>query len=189
MEGLVQQPNKYTRDISRPIQHAWGEWLSGRPWDLFLTLTSEKRSHPEALQKRFRYCTHKIADALYGRSVTRRGESPIEWVNGIERHRSGFPHSHGLLRFPGVDMGDRAQFSLEYWQKWISDTGGWAWLSVPRSQHHTVSYVTKYVVKGGELEFSRNLSPSEDPSPQLICTGRAARRRTARTEEHGPASA
>lgn len=158
------------------MRDAWSEWLSHRPWDLFLTLTSERRTHPEALHKRFRYCVHNISDHLYGRSVTRKG-TPIEHVSGIERHKSGWPHSHHLIRVPGVDLADGSQLSLAYWQKWIADTGGHCWLARPRSQGDVVSYVTKYVVKDGELVLSPNLSPVFDPNPPLACCdGRTAQR-------------
>lgn len=147
-------------------QEAWAPWLAQRPWDLFLTLTSERRTHPEALHKRLRYCVHKMSDELYGRRQTRRG-TPIEYVNGIERHKSGWPHSHALLRVPGVDLADVSQLSLAHWQKFISDTGGWCWLSRPRDQADVTSYVTKYVTKDGELILSPNLSPAHAPNPQL----------------------
>lgn len=152
--------------VKGSLRDAWSEWLSHRPWDLFATLTADGRSHPEALHKRFRYCVHKISDDLYGRAQTRIA-CPIEYVNGIERHKSGWPHSHALLRMPGVDMRDPSQFSLAYWQRFMSDTGGWAWLSVPRGQGDVVGYVTKYVAKEGDLAFSDNLSPVVDPTPQL----------------------
>lgn len=148
------------------LRDAWSDWLASRPWDLFLTLTSERRTHPESLHKRFRWYVHQISDDLYGRARTRRG-TPIEYVNGIERHKSGWPHSHALLRLPDVDLGDRGQFSLEHWQRHMSSTGGYAWLSRPRSQDDTTRYVTKYVTKDGELVLSPNLSPVFDPNPPL----------------------
>jgi hypothetical protein len=157
------------------LRDAWAHWLSERPWDLFLTLTSEHRTHPESLHKRFGYCVHKISDELYGRAVTRR-RCLIEYVNGIERHKSGWPHSHAVLRLPGVDLAERTQFSLEHWQKFISDTGGWCWLQRPRSQGDVVSYVTKYVVKDGELVLSDNLEPTSDPTPPLDLTRRPVAR-------------
>ena len=61
-------------------REGWREWLAARPWDLFLTLTSDGRTHPEALQKRFLYCVRQITRELYGRPAMRKG-SPIEWVN------------------------------------------------------------------------------------------------------------
>jgi hypothetical protein len=158
------------------LADAWTDWLGARPWDLFLTLTSEKRTHPEALHKRLRYCAHKISDDLYGRAQTRRG-CPIEYVNGIERHKSGWPHSHALLRLPSVDLADPTQFNLGYWQQFITDTGGWCWLARPRDQGDVVSYVTKYVTKDGDLVFSPNLSPGADPHPPLPLTPALARTR------------
>jgi len=139
---------------------AWGEWLGHRPWDLFLTLTSERKTHPEALLKRFRYCTNKIGDQLYGRHWQRSGTGP-EYVVGMERHKSGWPHSHALLRLPNVDMSDPLQFSLAHWQKFITDTGGFCMLERPRNQLEVVGYTTKYVLKEGDLTLSDNLNPYE----------------------------
>lgn len=150
-----------------PNHEAWSQWLAQRPWDLFLTLTSDHRTHPEALHKRLRYCTNLMARELYGRAVVRRG-NPIEYVNGIERHKSGWPHSHALLRLPGVDLADRFQFSLAEWQQRISDTGGFCHLQRPRAQSDVVTYVTKYVTKDGDLILSANLSPAVDRSPPLL---------------------
>jgi hypothetical protein len=149
------------------LRAAWSEWLAGRPWDLFLTLTSDHRTHPEALHKRFCWHLHQISDELYGRTLTRRKGTPIEYVNGIERHKSGWPHSHALLRFPDVDLADPLQFSLASWQRRISEAGGFCWLSRPRDQADVVGYVTKYVTKDGELILSDNLSPTVDPRPAL----------------------
>jgi hypothetical protein len=157
----------HRESLNVQARDAWSEWLSARPWDLFLTLTSDHRSHPEALHKRFRYCTNLMARDVYGRTATRNGRSPVEWINGLERHKSGWPHSHALLRLPDVDVADREQFSLAEWQKRISDTGGYCWLSRPRAQADVVSYVTKYVTKDGELRLSDNLSPAVNRHPAL----------------------
>lgn len=134
--------------------------MGHRPWDVFLTLTSARKTHPEALHKRFRFCTHKIADHLYGRHWERRGLG-VEYVYGTERHKSGFPHSHAVLRLPHVDMSDAGQFSLAYWQHFISETGGWCSMSRPKSQEDVLAYTTKYVLKEGDIILSENLNPLE----------------------------
>jgi len=146
--------------VSATVHGAWAEWLGHRPWDLFLTLTSSRKTHPEALHKRFRYCTHKIADHLYGRHWERRGQG-VEYVCGMERHKSGWPHSHALMRLPNVDLADAGHFSLDYWQKFITDTGGFCYLVRPKNQEDVVSYTTKYVLKEGDLILSENLNPLE----------------------------
>ena len=165
------------------LSDAWTGWLSQRPWDLFVTLTSERRTHPEALHKRFRYCVHQMSDELYGRAETRRG-CPIEYINALERHKSGWPHSHALLRFPDVDLADPAQLSLAHWQKRMCETGGYAWIERPSSQASVVGYVAKYVTKEGDLVFSDNLSPTVDRRPSLALGAPAAARPSIPASSH-----
>ena len=148
------------------LRQAWTEFLSRRPWDLFLTLTPEDWTHPEALHKRWRYCRNLMSLDLYGRPRTRK-RNPIEYVAGMERHKSGNPHSHILIRLPEVDLADRDRFSLAHWQARISGTGGWCWLSRPRDQADVTSYVTKYVTKDGELILSDNLQPDPLLGPRF----------------------
>lgn len=142
------------------LRDSWAGWIGHRPWDLFLTLTSSKRTHPEALHKRFRYCVHKMADQVYGKHWQRR-VSGIEYVVGMERHRSGWPHSHAVLRVPEVDVSDRSQFSLAHWKRFIDETGGFCKLERPRDQGDVVSYCIKYLLKEGDLHLSGNLNPLE----------------------------
>ena len=151
------------------LRESWGAWIGAQPWDLFVTLTSEKQTHPEAMLKRFRYCMHKASDHVYGRRWERRGQG-LQWVTGLERTKQGWPHSHAVVRFPGVDIrgqDGRAIFDLGYWQRWMTDTGGYAWLELPRSEAAVVQYVTKYVVKDGELELSPTVEFAQVPGHQL----------------------
>jgi hypothetical protein len=143
------------------LREAWAEWLGNRPWDLFLTLTSARKTHPEALHKRFRYCTHEIADFLWGKHWERRGHHGVEYVFGLERHKSGWPHGHAVVRLPGIDLANPNLFNLAYWQKFITDTGGFCMLERPRGQADVLQYTTKYVLKEGDLILSDNLNPRE----------------------------
>jgi len=151
------------------VREAYGEWIGRQPWDLFVTLTSEKQTHPEAMLKRFRYCMNKASDHVYGRHWDKRGTG-LQWVTGLERTKQGWPHSHAVVRFPGVSIAGqegRAIFDLGYWQKRMTNTGGFAWLQIPRSGQAVVNYVTKYVVKDGELELSTGLDFARTPGQQL----------------------
>ena len=159
--------------VEQGLRGAWGSWIAAQPWDLFVTLTSEKQTHPEAMLKRFRYCTHKVNDHVYGRRWQRRAEG-LQWVAGIERTKQGWPHSHAVVRFPGRDIRGaegRNVFDLGYWQKWMSNTGGYSWLELPRSEQAVVQYVTKYVVKDGELELSPSVEFAQAPGHQLSLPG------------------
>ena len=140
------------------VRDAWTEWLSAAPWDLFLTLTDGGYPHPETMLKRCRYLCAKVNDSLYGKHWRRRGVG-IEYVTGIERQQRGSCHTHSLLRLPNHDVRDREQFSLKTWQKFATSLGGFAWLEIPRDTADITAYVTKYVLKDGELELSPNLNP------------------------------
>lgn len=162
--------------LPESLRDAWGTWLGKQPWDLFVTLTSEKQTHPEAMLKRFRYCMHKASDHVYGRNWDRRGTG-LQWVVGIERTKRGWPHCHAVVAFPSCDIrgpSGRGIFDLGYWQKWMSDTGGHAWLQIPRSEDAVVSYVTKYVTKDGDLELSPSVDFASATGDQLVLLRRAA---------------
>lgn len=148
--------------VGQTQREAWAEWLSLQPWDLFVTLTSEKQTHPESMLKRFRYCANHLSDHLYGRNWDRRGLG-VQWVCGLERTKQGWPHSHAVVRAPLVDTRNREQLDWGYWQQWFTKTGGFCWLEPIRSQADVLGYVTKYVVKDGELELSPNVELVQAP--------------------------
>ena len=150
------------------LREAWGEWIGRQPWHLFVTLTSEKQTHPEAMSKRFRYCMKHVEEHVYGRRREPAGHT-LQWVVGQERTKQGWPHCHAVVRFPNVpeagsDYVPQNIFDLGYWQKWMTDTGGFAWLELPKSQQACVNYVSKYISKGGDLELSRSLADKVPPA-------------------------
>lgn len=155
--------------VTPGLRPAWAEWISAQKWDLFVTLTSEKQTHPEAMLKRFRYCMNVASRHVYGRQ--RRPNDPaLQWLVGLERTKRGWPHSHAVVRFPLVQLQGQAGrdvFDLGYWQKWMTETGGYAWLQLCRSSDACVAYVSKYVVKDGELVWSPNCEFAATPGHQL----------------------
>ena len=117
------------------LREAWGEWIGRQPWHLFVTLTSEKQTHPEAMSKRFRYCMKHVEEHVYGRRREPAGHT-LQCVVGQERTKQGWPHCHAVVRFPNVpeagsDYVPQNIFDLGYWQKWMTDTGGFAWSALP----------------------------------------------------------
>lgn len=152
------------------LRESWADWIARQPWDLFVTLTSDKQTHPEAMLKRWRYCMNFIGRHLYGRNRSP-NDPTVQWLVGLERTKRGWPHAHALVRFPLFDIRGpegRVLFPLDYWHKWLTDTGGFAWLELPRSPEATVAYVSKYVVKDGELHWSDNCEFSTPPGQQLL---------------------
>lgn len=141
--------------VAPTLRSAWGDWIAAQSWDLFVTLTADHRTHPEAMLKRFRYLMNISSDHCYGKNWARRDKG-LQWLVGLERTKQGWPHAHAVVRFPGFDLATpdgKAIFDLRYWQQVYSEDG-FAWLSIPRSEKAVVQYVTKYVVKDGELEWS-----------------------------------
>ena len=79
-------------------------------------------------------------------------------IVGLERQNRGSVHAHGLIRLPDHDVSDPNQFSWKYWQNFATELGGWARLDIPRSSSDVVDYVTKYVVKDGDLIIGDNFN-------------------------------
>lgn len=161
--------------VPQTLRGSWCDWISAQRWDLFVTLTSEKQTHPEAMGKRFRYCARKVSEHVYGKA--RRPSDPqVQWLVGLERTKRGWPHAHALVRFPLVDIRGpegRNVFDLGYWSKWMTETGGFAWLELPRSSEAVCNYVSKYVVKDGDLSWSQNCEFPAPHNQQLLIASEA----------------
>lgn len=157
-------------ELNRASRNAWSQWLSQEKWDVFLTLTDPGLSHPEHMYKRWRYFENSVNRSLYGNNYRRRGQG-IESVVGLERQQRGSVHAHGLIRLPDHDATDPLQFSWRHWQKFASELGGWARLDIPRSNTDVVAYVTKYVVKDGDLVLGENFRPNAPKSYGMTIPG------------------
>jgi hypothetical protein len=145
-------------------------WLGLEPFCLLLTVTSAKWTHPEALAKRIEHwIIRSMNERYFGKSWRRRPWKSIQFAIAIERHKSGNPHAHVLLRFPS---GLPRDFPVRYWQDRASD-GGFCKLEVPRSQSDVVDYCSKYVVKEGEILLSENFRPTR-VQPDLFDAKKAA---------------
>ena len=125
---------------------------------LFLTQTFEDRTHPEAVTKAHRYTCNLINRELHGNHWKRRGIVGVQSIMGIERHKSGWPHSHAVMGHPDVDLGApdlsplRRLIANTCYEEW-----GIAKLEVAKSREHCNAYVAKYIVKDGEIVLSEHL--------------------------------
>jgi len=132
------------------------EWIGQEPFDLFITVTAAKRTHPEAMLKRSLYVSHLFSKFLWGNNYRRKGLR-FEGVIAIERQLNGNPHSHTLLRLPSVAAGFIPP--IDDLQLLASESGGFCKVEIPRNQEHIVRYCSKYIVKGGELFFTDGWTP------------------------------
>jgi hypothetical protein len=134
--------------------------MAGPPWQIFPTVTSDHRTHPEALLKRWRYMWSRVNRELYGNNWSRRAEG-VRWVAGLERHASWNPHLHGMVYAPGFDLTDPGVFPFTRWHGEFKATGGNVDLKVIQSPAALLAYITKYVLKDGEISWSDGLTVSD----------------------------
>lgn len=133
--------------------------LMGRyalPW--LCTQTFEDRSHPETVIKAHRHFLNLLNRELHGNHWKRRGITGAQSILGVERHKSGWPHSHAVIGHPDLDIGSaqynalRRGLKLECDHQW-----GNSKVEVAKNPLHCNRYVAKYITKDGELEISPDL--------------------------------
>lgn len=140
---------------------AYAELLSRQNWHWFLTLTfkpdHEKASggmHPEKADKAFRVLLSKINREVYGVRWYKRPDGGVMWARGQEFHKDGRIHFHAVAAAPNDDLNNLTRRMR--WVDWWWKEFGIARIEAPRSQEDVTGYVSKYVVKDGEVDFSPN---------------------------------
>jgi hypothetical protein len=146
------------------LRDAWAGFLSPIPFQWFATLTFETNVHPEAALKRYRWFTNGINRTLYGRRWEKRPDSGIHWVVASERQKRGVVHLHALMGDPN-DLNQIAR-RLTWMDKW-QEMAGFARIEAIRSDDAALRYVTKYVMKDGDIEFSKNLGAVAQQLPLI----------------------
>ena len=143
---------------SQLLQEAWIELLEPFGFQWFCTLTFELNLHPEAGFKKFRRFTNEINRALYGRRWMKSAQGGIHWVVALERQKRGVIHFHALMGSP-EDLNQVAR-RLSWMDRW-EQLAGFARIEPIRDNTAVRRYVTKNVIKGGDIEFSTNLGQSQ----------------------------
>jgi len=121
--------------------------------------------HPEAADKAFRFFVSNINRELYGPAWHRRPHHGIQWARGSEFHKDGRLHYHALLSAPTADLNSLT--SRYRWHEWWYREFGRNQIEQPRSQNDVSAYVSKYVVKGGVVDFSNNFGAWIPPRPDF----------------------
>lgn len=115
-------------------------------------------THPETVVKAHRYTLNVLNTELHGNHWRRRGVIGAQSLLGVERHKSGQPHSHAVIGHPDLDLG-APEFSAlrRSLRLTCEDEWGFAKLEVAESSAHCNAYVAKYIVKDGEIVISDRL--------------------------------
>lgn len=136
------------------------EFLRRHEWVWFGTFTYKDAIHPEAADKQFRLWS-RFLDTRHRVPRTCKRESPRRciWVRGLEWQRRDVLHYHALIgNVPAFGSGLEARKLAEL--DWLTIADGFARIDQCYSVE-ALAYVTKYAAKGGEVDFSANLSPPD----------------------------
>jgi hypothetical protein len=151
-------------------KQAYASLLIRHPWHWFASLTfrpaheSSKVGgvHPEKADKAFRVFISSINRELYGIRWSKKPHGGLVWARGQEFHKDGRIHFHALIASPTDDL-NRIARRLD-WIDWWYREFGIARIERPEYQDSVCSYVSKYVVKDGEVDFSRNFGRVSVPA-------------------------
>lgn len=151
---------------------AYAELLGRQAWHWFITLTfrpnQESRSggmHPEKADKAFRVLISKINRELHGVRWYKRYDTQLVWARGQEFHKSGRIHFHAVVAHPTNDLNTLTR--RMHWVDWWWQEFGIARIERPQSQDDICRYVSKYVVKDGEVDFSPSFGRVVPPALQF----------------------
>ena len=117
-------------------------------WRSMLTLTFENPTGGDVAMVRWRGLVRYLNWDAFGKHYTQRvGHSYFSYVLGVERQRRDVIHFHAVIGSP-------VKYDQVHW--WWNKYAGWAWISGVESVDSAVGYVTKYVLKGGEVHGYRS---------------------------------
>lgn len=138
-----------------PLREEWLKLLMPVEWQWFVNLTFREETHPEAADKKYRRFINLLNRDLYGRRYLERGEG-LTWVRGLEWQRREVVHFHAL--FADAENIDNKLGRFDQMRRWESLAGIARIYPIDDKQEAVIRYVTKYVVKGGEIDVSQNLA-------------------------------
>jgi len=158
-----QSPESNLKTLKKPLsgyfkldlQQAWPEFIdSYKPYQWYSTHTFKDDKHPEAADKAFFRWIRSVNQDLYGRRYREKGRG-VTWVKAIERQKRGVLHFHCLVGSSLLYKLDRKHFM----KLWETDgnmgnkiVNGFARIYEFDTSRGAVSYLSKYVLKDGEID-------------------------------------
>jgi hypothetical protein len=126
------------------LRDGWEQWVkSFAQWQHFITLTFRDIVTREQSEHQFRFLIQVLNRDLFGNNYTRIvHHCYFAYVAGWEHQKRGALHLHVLVDRP-------VHYSVIHavWQK----MAGFAWVEPVSDLDGIISYMAKYVTKGGDL--------------------------------------
>lgn len=157
--------------VNTSICEAWIQLIRRiEPLDWFGTFTFRDPVHPEQANRRLSRFVRTLNETRFGKRYREKGLG-ICLVNAIEWQKREVLHFHSLM---GGGLQDLDRF---YWMELWNRDNGFARI-YPYDPVGAPGYVSKYVVKGGEIDIS--LPPWKElevkglvpPNLELVYSGR-----------------
>ena len=137
------------------LRQGWVQYLEQFPWEWFCTMTFAGFPHPEQADKAWRFLQCKVNRRLYGRNWYKNRKG-LGWCRATEKQERGAIHFHALV----LGAGDLRRLDVvDLWGEHF----GFAKVEVPRRHECVRRYVSKYVLKEGDIELGGFLNQSALP--------------------------
>jgi hypothetical protein len=140
-----------------PIEIQWTALLKRWQWHWFATFTFKDETHPEAADKVFRHWVNKLNEA---NGYRQRSQSTYArrciWARGLEWQKRGVIHFHAVVG--NLPLSTHTRSSCDAWASLWLELGNTGFAKIVLVQDEgSLSYVSKYCAKGGEIDVSPNL--------------------------------
>jgi len=137
-------------EISSPLSHQWSDYVFNfADWNSFITLTFERELSRDVVYSYWRSLIQNLNTDLFGNHYTRIvGHSYFAYCLAFEKQQRGAYHLHALIS-------GRLNFKMihDFW----NHVAGFAWITSAKDKKAVSIYVSKYVVKEGDLLLYRPL--------------------------------
>jgi hypothetical protein len=142
---------RYTEPVN--LSEAWIQFIRRlEPLDWFCTFTFRDPVHPEQANRRYQRFIRTLNEYRFGKRFREKGEGVVS-INATEWQKREVLHFHSLIG-GGLEDLDRRHW-MELWNR----DNGFARI-YPYNPVGAPGYVSKYVVKGGEIDII--LSPQKE---------------------------
>ena len=128
------------------LKDAWIQFIRKlEPLQWFCTFTFREQVHPEQADRRYKRFIHHVNEHYFGKRYREKGLGAYH-VRALEMQKRGVIHFHSLIG--GAIKPEHRFYFMELWNR----DNGFARI-FPYNPKGAPGYVSKYVVKGGELDI------------------------------------